>query len=308
MVRYYRDKKGARKVGFLPRKAAKKAADAKSLSRPEKREVARMIRGAGETKMVAWYSGGSNPLGVGARTGWAWEPQNGLIADNTTDIKRLIPLVTTGVGDNQRIGDRINPISLIVHGNVALNFTNVLYQQAPRSLYVVIYVLQHVSLKTYASLQNTYNNATPPVVVAGNNFNQLLLTGEGNTVGFNGLAYEADLPVATEFYKLLTKRIIPLRASGIVLAPTGASAGPSLQSINNNSTSYCARYTLNLSKHLPKQLKYEETTSTSATVGDPTNSSIFMCMGFYDWEQYSSGSSAAAISNEYVSLMKYKDL
>jgi len=297
-----------RRGRFAPKKAPKRVAKAKavarSLTRNQKQEVKKLVKGSAETKMVAWYSGGNNPLGSGGRSGWAWEPQNGKIASNTTDLKRLIPLVLAGTGDNQRIGERISPMSLVVHGNVALNYTNVLFQQAPRSLYVVIYVLQHVSLKTYQSLQSAAT--TPPT--GGNDFSQLLVTGEGDTIAFDGLAYQADLPVAKEYYKLLTKKVISLRASGIVPAPTGGSAGPSLQTINNNSHTYCARYKFNLSKHLPKVLKYQETSVTSGNPGDPTNSSIFMCMGFYDFEQYTSGSTVAAISNEYVSLMTYKDL
>ena len=296
--------------GFMPKKskaAARKAADAKSLSRVEKREVKNLIRGVGETKTVMWYSGGSNPLGNGPRSGWAWEPQNGYIAANTTDIKRLIPLVSQGTGDNQRIGERINPTSLTVHGNVKINYVNVVQQLAPLNIYVVIYVLQHVSLKTYSSLQTTFTNATPPVAVAGNDFTQLLKTGEGDTCAFTSAAYQADLPVASEYYRLLHKKIVPLRVSGVVQAPFGGSAGPSQASVNNNSATVCARYTFNLGKKIPKVLKYQETSVTTGYPGDPTNSSVFMCMGFYS-QDADGPIQSSWISNEYVSILNYKDM
>lgn len=302
MVKFDRSKKGTKK-GFQPKKAAQRAADAKTLSLPEKREVARMIRGAGELKTVCWYSGGSNPLGAGGRAGWAWEPHNGAIQSNTTDIMRLIPLVLTGTGDNQRIGDRITPVSLTVHGNVKFSYTNVNLQQAPQNYFVVIYVLQHVALKTYQSLQSA--STTPPT--GGNDFNQLLKTGEGDTTAFTGLAYQADLPVSTEYYRVLSKKIVPLRISGIVQAPSGGQAGGSLQSFNNNSAQLCARYSFNLSKKIPATLKYPETAVTTGNPGDPTNASPFMCMGFYSMD-YDGATQASNISNEYVSVMNYKDL
>ena len=289
------------------KKSAKARADAKSLSRPEKREVSRMIRGAGETKTVVWYSGGSNPLGTGDRAGWAWEPHNAAISTNTTDIMRLIPILNTGVGDNERIGDRVNPVSLVVHGNVKFNYVNVVQQQTPANFYVVIYVLQHVSLKTYNSLQSVSNGATPPLLIGGNDFSQLLKTGEGDTTAFTGLAYQADLPVATEYYRVLSKKIVPLRVSGIIQAPFGGSGGPGLQSFNNNSATVCARYSFNLTKKIPATLKYPETAVTTGFPGDPTNASPFMCMGFYQMDA-DGAVQQSWISNEYVSIMNYKDV
>jgi len=291
--------------GFRPKtkRAAKAAAVSRSLTTNQKKEVKKLVNGVAQTKMAVWYSGGTNPLGVGSRSNFAWEAHNGQIASNTTDIMRLIPYVVTGDGDNNRIGERISPTGLVVKGNVKFNYTNVTYQQAPQNYFVVIYVLQHVALKTYDSLQSA--TTTPPT--KGNEFSQLLKTGEGDTVGFGGLSYQADLPVADEYYRLLAKKVIPLRTSGIVPAPTGASAGPSLQSFNNNSHQLCARYTFNLSKKIPKILKYQETAVTTGQVGDPTNSSIFMCLGFYSMD-YDSTVSAANVSNEYVSIMTYKDL
>lgn len=293
-----------RASGKLPKKVAKKRADAKSLSRPEKREVARMIRGAGETKMVVWYSGGSNPLGNGSRSGWAYEPQNNAIAVNTTDIKRLVPIVLAGTGDNQRIGEKITPQSLVVHGNIALNTTNVLTPISNQDLFAVIYVLQHVSLKTYQSLQSA---ATVPPT-GGNDFNQLLKTGEGDTIGFSGFAYQASLPVADEYYKLCAKKVVPLRYAGAQVVPPGTPipGGAGVVSVSN-SHNFNARYTFNLTKHLPKTLKYPETNVTTGNLGDPTNSSLFLAVAYYRMDGLSPGA-ATFLQNQYVSIMKYKDI
>jgi len=282
-------------------KRAKKAtAVARSLTANQKLEVKKLVKGSAETKMVAYYSGD------GTRGGWAWAPHDGLIISNTTDIMRLIPQVAPGTGDYQRIGERISPIGLKVHGNVKFDYVHVNGQQAPQNVFCVLYVLQHVSLKTYTSLKTTYNNASPPVAVGGNDFTQLLRTGEGDTCSFSSLAYQADLPVADEFYRLLAKKIVPLRISGIVQAPVGSQAGASLQSYNNNSAQLCARYSFDLSKKIPKVLKYDED-QTAGAGEDPTNSSIFMAIGYY-FMDYEGPGAVTNISNEYVSILTYKDL
>jgi len=280
---------------------------AKSLNPVQRKQVKAIVKGQGETKMAAWYSGGSNPLGIGDRAGWANEPQNAQIVSNTTDIKRLIPVIVTGTGDNQRIGERINPISLVVQGNISLNTTNVLTPLANQDFYAVIYVLQHVSFKTYNSLQSQ-PVGSPPVQTGGNDFTQLLKTGEGDTCAFTGLAYNAVLPVADQHYKLCVKKVVPLRYAGAQVTPPGnpipgGAAGVSVA----NSHNFTARYTFNLTKHIPKIMRYQDTAVTTPNPGDPTNSSLFMCVGYYRMDELSPGD-AALISNSYVSLMKYKDM
>jgi len=261
------------------------------------RFVKRVVRGQAETKMAAWYSGGTNPLGTGARSNYAAEPHNAQITSNTTDIMRLIPIVAVGTGDNQRIGERISPTSLRVDGVLSINQTNVLAQVAPQDFVCVIYVLQHKSLKTYNSLQ------TGP-----NDFTQLLLTGEGDTVGFTGSPYQATMPVADQYYTLCKKKIIRLRYAGAQITPTGSSppGGSAIVSVSNSHT-WSASYSFNLKKHLPKNLKYQESNVTTGQPSDPLNSSLFMCVGYYRMDQLTPGD-AAYISNSYVSKLSYKDI
>jgi len=259
--------------------------------------VKNVVRGQAETKMTAWYSGSTNPSGVGARATWAIEPHNAQITSNTTDIMRLVPIVAVGTGDNQRIGERITPVGLRVDGVLSINYTNILSQTAPQDFVCVLYVLQHKSLKTYNSLQ------TGP-----NDFTQLLLTGEGDTVAFTGNPYHATLPVADQYYKLCAKKVIKLRYAGAQITPAGSSppGGSALLSVANAHT-WSAPYSFNLKKHLPKVLKYQESNVTSGQTGDPLNSSIFMCVGYYRMDQQTPGD-AAYISNSYVSKLTYKDL
>ena len=271
------------------------------------RAIVRVLNRNSETKMACWYSGGTNPLGTGSRTNWAAEPYNAQITSNTTDIMRLIPVVAVGTGDNQRVGERITPVGFNVNGVLSINQTNVLGQLAQQDFVAVIYVLQHKSLKTYNSLQ-TVTQPGPPIVQSGNDFTQLLLTGEGDTVGFTGHPYDAVLPVADQYYKLCAKKVIPLRYAGATSVPpaTPIPGGAGVASIANSHT-WSAKYSFNLKKHLPKMLKYQESAVTTGQPSDPLNSSIFMCVGYYRMDQLIPGA-AAYISNSYVATLRYKDL
>jgi len=259
--------------------------------------ITSVVKRLADTKLVTWYSGGTNPLGNGARANWAAEPHNAQITSNTTDIMRLIPLIATGTGDNQRIGERVSVNSFRVDGVLSLNQTNVLAQCAPEDFVCVIYVLQHKFLKTYNALQ------TGP-----NDFTQLLLTGEGDTKGFTGQPYDASLPIASQYYKLCAKKVVKLRYAGAQITPAGSSppGGSALLSVANAHT-WSARYSFDLKKHIPKTLRFPETTPTGGQPSDPLNSSIFMCVGYYRMDQLIPGS-AAYISNSYVAKLSYKDM
>lgn len=321
-------KTSVKRRGFMPRKptkaAAKKAADAKSLSRVEKREVKRLIRGAGETKMVAWYYGSDNSYGsnAGALSQTAYIAQNNQIISNTTDILRLIPKVVEGTAENQRVGNRIQPVSFTVCGNIKASSGNIVYPDQtstplpPLDVRVVVFVLQHVSLKTYDSLKTQYSNSTPPVVIGGNDFNQLLSTGEGTTVVYDGAAWKRNMPVASEYYRLLRKQIVTLRYGGTRLVQNPASTpNPPAATVPvgiANCHTWNAAYSINLTKHLPKTLIYPESSVTTSSPDDPLNSSIFMCMGYERFDgafnTVGSNPNPPLIDQTYQTFMKYKDL
>jgi len=298
--------------GRAPRNRAtrKSKKDAKSLSRPEKREVARMIRGAGETKMVMWYNGTQNWTGSGALSQQSFMPQNHEIISNVTDILRLIPLVVQGTGDNQRIGERINPISLVVNGTLKLASNNVVIAQLPTNIRVVIYVLQHTGLKTYQALRTQYDNTLPtPNIIGGNDFTQLLQTGEGTTTPYIGRSFDKFLPHADQYYKLLAKKVVTLRYTGAVATPSTATPISSQTTVATDINNWNANFSFNLTKHLPKILRYQETSVTTGFPNDPTNSSLFMCMGYEQFNGNVAGSSdPALLEQQYVAKMLYKDL
>ena len=270
------------------------------LPKPVTRAVQRLIHGNIETKQATFYEKFYNQTDTPARYSgsWAsrgWSAQNQRISTNLSDIKQLIPLVLQGTGDFNRLGNRIAPVSLTVSGAVRLidlrYNTNLL-----TNFKVVIYVLQHVTLKSYDAL------------FTSNDFNTLLDTGEGTSVAFLGEQQNLGQPVDKKVYHVYKRLIIPLKYAGYVT--TGAvSAGPVSVS---NAHVWKADYNINLTKHLPKHLNYPENGASPFTVNAPTNSSLFMAMGYVaDNVQRNTGGDADPINvyldQTYVSQMRFKD-
>jgi len=243
-----------------------------------------------ETKRVMYYSrNGAATTDPGSYANWQYRIQNQYISSNATDIMRLCPLVLPGTSDNQRIGNKISPVSLTVKGNISIP-QQYLLAGTPWDVFAVIYVLQHVSLKSYSALQ------------LENSFNQLLETGENTTVGFGGIALHASLPVSKQNYKVLAKKIVRLRFSGTLNA-TGTPATYS----RANSHSYNVPFSISLTKHLPAKYVYPEADAPTPTLNDPVNSSPFMCVAYYNYDQSQPSPSTPGIAVQYHSELLFKD-
>jgi len=281
---------------------AKKVA---KLSKPLRRAVKAIVRGEAETKRTNWYQDYNDGTVTTKATGFystsGWAVQSNRITLNNTDILRLIPTVLQGTDDFNRIGTRIRPVSLNVKGQIRVRFglLNAAPATIPQNLTIDLYVLQHVRLKDYNSLYGL------------NNFTELLETGEGGTQAYSGVPINSAMRVASETYKVLHRRRITLRYAGVVNA-TVPDQVPFAQPQDHT---WYSEYSLNLTKHLPKVLTYPEGNSGAGpsppvVVNAPTNSSIFMCMGYASW--YSSptfvGDEEAAIEQTYVSEMGFKDI
>jgi len=260
--------------------------------------VTKVIDRKAETKFACFYQS-YNPGTTTPSTGFygnrGWAVQNQLISSNATDILRLITKVNIGTSQNSRIGEQITPLSLAVKGAVRVAYS-LLAGYTPTNIKVVIYVLQHVSLKDYTNLQTQ------------NDFTQLLMAGDsagpGFTTPFNGEVVNADMPVNTSTYRVLKKKIVTLRYAG---ADSGTGNPPTNFSVAN-AHNYYGEFTFSLSKSLPKSLKYGESVLST----DPTNSSIFMCMGSYEQDALSLPPSTITpltfFEQTYMSTMKYKDM
>jgi len=258
--------------------------------------IKKVVHGEAETKYRVHY-GGATTAGVtdgGLYVNSGFYAHNQRILVNATDIHRLIPRVFSGTGDGQRIGCKITPISLMLRGNVMVNPANVAFASStlfPQDLVAVIYILQHVSLKDYTNLS------------VANDFRQLLDVGEQQTLEFSGSIQKAQMPVAKQYYKLHKKMVLPLRFGGDWHNPSSSATGLSI-----TPTKYTRDFTVNLTGMIPKVLQYSEVqTSTSDPFGDPTNSSLFMSVGFY-FMNAQTPTDVLGIAIEYQSQLRYKDI
>jgi len=292
---------GVRKTRSASKAYAKSKAVA-NLSAPMARAINKIVRGNAETKTVAFYQSANNgtvtppPVATGLFSGRGWCVQNTTISSNVTDILQLIPYVSQGINDWQRIGQKINPVSLTVKGAVRIGL-QYLGQSPPlavKNVSVYLYVLQHVSLKDYTNLR------------LNNNFSQMLDTHDGGTTQFNGEALSPHLPVNKEAYRLLARKKITLKYAG----SAGVSPVAGNYSVANAHTWY-SNYKFNLTKHLPKTLLFPEAAAAAlppSALDQPTNSSIFMCIGYVNDLNTVPADVNSNIEQTYVSELRYKDM
>lgn len=290
-----------------PRRRANKQRVAK-LSRPMRKAVKAIVRGEAETKRTMFYQSFNNGTTTARATGlWAnrgWAVQNSQILTNSTDILQLIPFVTQGTDDWNRIGQRINVQSLTLQGAIRIRADNIL-SRAARDVDVYVYVLNHVSLKDY------------PNLYVNNQFVQLLENGEGNTVAYTGIEQNNAQPVSKQYYQVLMKKKVTLRYAGLDINPNVGLGQIPLNTVVSvaNSHTWYSKYSMNLTKFLPKRLMYPETSPVAplppTTLNAPTNAAPFMCMGFTDW--FLPGDStqpviAANIEQTYTTTLLFKDM
>jgi len=282
------------------RKARKGSKTVATLSAPVTRAIKAVVRGQAETKTARFFQSENDGTGTDPATGLfadrGWAVQNDSITSNNLDILQLIPFVSEGVLDHERIGKVIRPVGLNVKGSIRIRRDRIIDVSATTTnIHVYVYALQHVSLKDYTNLR------------AQNDFNRLLETGEGTTVPFEGNALDGFMAVSDQYYRVLARRKVVLKYAGIV-SPT---AGTLISSFSvANAHSWYADYTINLSKNIPKRLVYpEDPTSLPATQQNtPTNSSIFMCMGYVNEFVDSPPADVESFMEQtYMSELTYKD-
>lgn len=145
-------------------------------------------------------------------------------AIGTADEYPILPAISQGQGYNQRIGNRMNPTSLIVNGAVTFNDYGEGFVGVP--LRVVVMVLQAKQVRD--------TNLLPTPTIS-----QLLDNGTGGT-SWDGSTVNSFFPVNTEEFTVLAKRTFKL--SDIT---------------QENAKCMSQRYTMRIK--CPKQLMYEGT-------------------------------------------------
>lgn len=252
--------------------------------------VDKLINRKAETKTSMFYGTATTFPQTGLYADRAYSQQNQFITTNAGDLKWLLPNVVQGIGDNQRIGEQISPISLHINGTVKVSLS-ILTGNSPVDIFAVVYVLTHKTYKNYEGL-NT-----------GNNFAQLLMNGQGATSSFTGNVWAARQPVSRQNYNVLAKKIVRLRYAGLY-----TSGGQSVSIANSHD--YVANYNVVLTqKHMPKALKYPEADApATAYTNSPTNYAPFMAVGFYWADGSGPAAPQALLESTYVTRLTYKDM
>ena len=201
----------------------------------------------------------------------------------TSEMYGLIPAITIGDDDYQRIGNQIQPTKLIVKVQCAVGAI------ASSQLYVDFFFLHSKNIK----------DAKQTAQVA---IQKLLNDGQGQNVPYDGTSYTSMLPLnKTEFTSIKHVRYLFKKPYGDpqgLYSGAGVPPGGSVSSLASNTK------TFEVTIPLPKKLTYEQRTDYV-----PSNTFPFMVVGFHAADQFG-GSALTPTLPVYVqaqSHLYYKD-
>jgi len=214
---------------------------------------------------------------------------SGVVAYNSSiivagDFTRVLPLITSGVGQNQRIGAKIKPLSLTIRGHIAYNTNiNSNIDQAARMIVGRMFIVSQKSARCYD--------------VPLSNF-KLLDTGNGGSE-FIGVASQTYYPLNTdEFVFHAHKKFVcqkPFGATNLV-SPTAAN------SITSFNSSMFRPFLIKLTqKQLPAILQYDDSTS------NPINFAPYIALGYADVFGAAADSLTQQLTMNYTATLEYED-
>ena len=275
----------ARKAGGRPairrrRYAVRgKKAHLKGFSVTQSASIMRAIGRKEETKYIATQLAINNALDPGIHT-------------PNTDVLTLVPRITKGNDENQRVGRNVTPVKCYVDVVATFNQLPVGESVAvanAREIFVVMYIVSPKRYKNWAE----WSSAPGPQTL------YLLDDGAGNSVpfgfqdgagGYTTNTTFLSYPVDQSEYTLIKKKIVKLvRNDGFMNTGLGGQTTPNLpQSVWSGRFYY----------KLPK-LIYDD--SAAVTGGYPTNSNVMIMFGYCNADngnttQPASGYNALSIS------------
>lgn len=203
----------------------------------------------------------------------------------SSDMNILIPSITQGTADNNRLGDQLVLKRISIKGYLRLPYDNVVNSAYNRRIALR---LMMVKPKRYNSKDDIVNNATTWL--------PSLLKKGGTTVGFTGLINDLWAPINTDAITKYYDRIIYLRQDALV---TGAGA-TTTQVVP---VSYSPEGTIkffSITKKLDKVLKYDANIDTGIY---PVNHNYVMLVGLV----YLNGDAPTGNTQAYLSFDSVMD-
>lgn len=201
------------------------------------------------------------------------------------DYNAVLPTVSAGTGQNQRVGAVIKPLKLVIRGYICYRADN---NQGARM----------IGTRLFCFSDKTVNNYGVGIS-AGQNFR--LLDGGGSAGIFDGYAMSYITPHNTDAFKWYAdKKHTILKPFGYTntLAPTASS------DITGMDRSLYKPFTITIpASKMPSVLRYEE--SVSAT--QPVNFAPYIAVGYADLLNYLPDTASTQIGMEWVATLYYKD-
>lgn len=263
--------KGKKNYGKMAKKAVNKQNGIKSskevINPVLKSYVKKMVKGTEETKFhTAGIATNNNILGSGFNTTTGY---------GFTSSSSIIPTIQQGVGQQQRIGNKIKPVGkLLVKGYVLalpVNTTTNAYINTPFTVRIVI----------WRQRQNQTSVSNTGILDSG-------VTGTGND--FDGSLYDLMTPFNKDKFEIGAVRTFQLQ-------PCASAAGLTTENLSN----YPVNKFFKMYVKLPSSLLYND------TLLDPQNCRWFMSAGIVQ-------SNGSLISNSNIratitadSILYYND-
>jgi len=198
----------------------------------------------------------------------------------------ILPQLLSGTAQNQRIGESIRPVKLVIRGYIIYRANAV---QTPVMLGLRQFVYRDKSVNCY-----------PVATAAGINFN--LLEEGGTALTFDGSTNRYNLPHNKEqfqFYK--DKKMRVLKAWGYTDPSFGTSSTTAMLSLHE---SMYHPFTITLTqKQLPAVLKYDPQLSSSY----PLNFAPYMAVGYCNLQNATPDVGTQQIAMNWTASLYFKD-
>jgi len=248
------------------KKAKPKSKAPAKLSAPVTAAVKQIVRGDLENKYLTLFPGYVNAISPGL----AWAAQGTGILQvpavrNSAlgiNIVPLLPPLSQGVQQNQRIGDKVRPVSLKVDFTVSFDGRNV----NSNVLACRLMCLKDKSIKTIKDLIFSATQPGTPVD------QQLMDYGNGVNGGYNGLPYDQHWRINTERYSVISDLKFELRKS-FGQTPHATNSVPYAGSLQFTDSTMTRQFSVTVPT--PQTLLYSNDLDLY-----PTNFAPFWCIGF----------------------------
>jgi len=203
--------------------------------------------------------------------------------NSSAEAYALIPPITLGDGDHQRTGNVINPTKLTVKGFVSL------LENAVDSAFldVDIYILRHKAVKDVR-----YETQL-------GNFADLLNSGDGLNVGYDGSWTHSAMPINTSTYQVLKHKRIRLQ-KGWGDVNTYISQAAEARASYNVAPQHQHNFSFDIK--MPKKLQYKSDADTTPSMDYP-----FMVIGWNVPTNLDTTQSQQIIKASATTHMYYKD-